>query len=306
MKYHALTARIIEQRRDLSTLWADWIASEDRRRHGYLGTMSWARRDGGQCLYRRVASSEHCLGPRSRETEATLRAFQFGRGRLEKRLLGLVSQMGTAAGALRHLGDGVLGLGQGSVLREIRIHGKALGALAIDDTALEAYAVLAGVSLERGRRPAAGSPRLELIVDEAQHEEMIAVLRNHVDRSFEAASHRDGHTVTSDTLVVNLRRPDGCLQWLANAPRIEVVVPDRRGFPVPVRCPDPRYWAAYRLWSAGPSAPDAVAGHTVLDLVQSSLPKFPIDDACLSRMPGPLASLLRATAFPGASWSLPV
>lgn len=306
MKYHALSARIIEQRQGQSRLWEDWITNEDRRRHGYLGSMSWSRRGGEQGLYRRVGSHEQCLGPRSRETEAIFRGFQYGRGRLEKRLLALAAEMGSTATALRHLGDGVVPQGPASLLREIRIHGKALGAVVIDDTALDVYAAMAGGVVQRGASmsPANRIPQLKLLVDAAQQEEMIAVLRSHVDRSFEAVAQDDGHIVTSDALVVKLCQPAGCLQWLAQAPKVEAILPDKRGFPVPVRCPDPRYWLAYHLWMVGPQASDMTSAF-LLDLIHQQMPQVPIDADCLSRMPGPLAERLRvellmATRWPGS------
>lgn len=87
------------------------------------------------------------------------------------------------------------------------------------------------------------------------------------------------------------------LQWLVNAPAIETIVVDKRGFPVPVRSPDPRYWAAHKLWLSKredrdpiKKSRDAAQGAAVLQLVQGRLPQMPLDEQFLGNLPKTLAA----------------
>ena len=93
------------------------------------------------------------------------------------------------------------------------------------------------------------------------------------------------------------------LQWLVNAPSFEAIVVDERGFPAPMMCPDPRYWAAHKLWLSqredrdpvkkGRDLAQAVA---VIALIKERLPQMPIDATFLATLPKALVDHMTGPA----------
>ncbi|KIN71135.1 hypothetical protein Z949_292 [Sulfitobacter guttiformis KCTC 32187] len=63
--------------------------------------MNWEARSGKNYLYRRIGKSGKSLGPRSSETEATLKAFSDNNQQLERRQARLADQLNTQSAILR-------------------------------------------------------------------------------------------------------------------------------------------------------------------------------------------------------------
>ena len=89
------------------------------------------------------------------------------------------------------------------------------------------------------------------------------------------------------------------LQWLVNAPAVETVVLDERGFPVPMRAPDPRYWALHKSWlsnrpdRASPMrSRDRQQAELVMRLVQEQLPHLPFDGEWMAGVPKELRRMI--------------
>lgn len=89
------------------------------------------------------------------------------------------------------------------------------------------------------------------------------------------------------------------LQWLVNAPAVEAVVFDERGFPAPMTWLDPRHWAAHKLWLSQlddrepvKKGRDAAQAQAVLALLRDRLPQFSLDADFLAILPGALANQL--------------
>jgi hypothetical protein len=93
------------------------------------------------------------------------------------------------------------------------------------------------------------------------------------------------------------------LQWLVNAPVVEVVVIDERGFPAPMRCPDPRFWAAHKLWISArrdregqKKIRDKEQAEVLLRLIAERLPQFALDNDFKRLLPRELAGMLAPEA----------
>ena len=82
------------------------------------------------------------------------------------------------------------------------------------------------------------------------------------------------------------------LEWLANAPRVEVVVISARGEPVLMPAPDPRAFMIHKVWLSKQHAREPVKKQRdykqavmVLDLLNEYLPQFPLDQSNMKYFP---------------------
>lgn len=334
MHFNELDHRIARERVNLSQIWETWIEAEDLRRHSFLGTMSFEQRDGTDYLYRRIGHVGKSLGPRSRDTEQLLERFKTSREQNKTRLQTLADSLNTQAAILRGLGAGRMPVIPARILREVRIHGKQTGLRVVGTNALYAYEALAGVIFEEGATATGDIDllqddrrRLRLLTEERTFTSLAKLIQEKVDRSFQPRSKRDYRLTNNDGYMVELIRPEprpawkrmagtesslegdlvGApiigLQWLVNAPSVEAVVVDERGFPAPMICPDPRYWAAHKLWLSQredrepvKKGRDLAQAYAVIALVRERLPQMPIDATFLAALPKELADHIRAPA----------
>lgn len=331
MIFNELSHRIARERINAAQIWESWIEAEDLRRHSFLGTMGFEQRDGTEYLYRRIGPVGKSLGPRSPETERLLDRFQASRAQNKSRLRTLSEGLNTQAAILRGLGAGRLPVVAARVLRELRIHGRQSGLRVVGTNALYAYEVLAGVVFEEGATATGDIDllqddrrRLRLLTEEKTFTGLAALIQDKVDRSFQGRNKRDYRLTNNDGYMVELIRPEPrppwrrmagakppCegdlvgapvigLQWLVNAPSVAAIVIDERGFPAPMICPDPRYWAAHKIWLSQREDRDPVKkgrdlaqGLAVIALIDARLPQMPMDDSFLSALPKTLADLAR-------------
>lgn len=89
--------------------------------------------------------------------------------------------------------------------------------------------------------------------------------------------------------------PISGLQWLVNAPPVETVVIDERGFPTPMRAADPRFWTTHKFWLAEredrdpqKKIRDRQQALALFDLITSRLPQLRLDEDFKSMLPIPL------------------
>lgn len=327
MLFNVLDARTARERINLAQVWNAWIEAEDLRRHSFLGTMGFETRDSKDYLYRRIGNSGKSLGPRSARTEAQLERFRSAREENRLRLETLADGMTKQAAILRGLRDGRMPVVAARILRELRIHGRATGIRVVGTNALYAYEAIAGVVFDAGVTATGDIDllqddrrRLRLMTEERNLTGLAQLVCDRVDRSFRARNKRDYRLTNDEGYMVELIRPEprpawkrmpgaepktegdlvGApvigLQWLVNAPAIEAIVVDENGFPAPVRSPDPRFWAAHKLWLSKredrdpvKKGRDAAQGAAVLQLVQERLPQMPLDAQFLAGLPKTLA-----------------
>jgi hypothetical protein len=221
-------------------------------------------------------------------------------------------------------------------LRAFQTHDKHATIRVIGTNALYAYESLAGVVFNADSTATSDVDilvddrnRLRLLTEADEPIGLTRLIQSKVDRTFAARSAGDFRLTNDRGYMIEFIRPlsdpmyrsmpgaepleDGDirpapvpgLQWLVNAPSVEVVVLDERGFPAPMRCPDPRNWAMHKLWLSGRDdrAPekkirDREQARITLDLVEQKLPQFPMDEAFLLTLPGQLRNQIE---LPGTS-----
>lgn len=338
MNYNELDARTLRERVDMAQLWQAWIAADDLRRHSFLGSMGFEWRSGREYLYRRKRGVVKSLGLRGPDTEAVHGTFHAGRDANTARLTVLSGQINQQAAVLRSLNAGRLPEMAAKTLRALRIHDKSASVRVIGTTALYAYESLAGVTFNAA---STATGDVDILVDDrnrlrllAETGEMIGLsrlLQQSVDKTFQARSTMDFRLTNDKGYMVEFVRPEPSptfrpmpgadplvgrdispaplvgLQWLVNAPVVEVIVPDLRGFAAPMRCPDPRFWAVHKLWLSQRSDRDGQKkirdrqqADIVLRLIAERLPQFPLDDRFRQALPKALADQLGDIAQPSS------
>jgi len=274
-----------EQRRqfiDTQQVYEAWLNAEDERQRRFVGSMRWADRNGVDYLLRKIKQTETSLGPRSEQTEKTFIAFTEGRDRNKDLLVGLSKRLDKMAKV-----NLALGLGRVPVL------------FVVGTNSLFAYEALAGVQIS-SELMATGDidllydsrRRISFVTEEKITQSgLIGILRK-VDQSFKPLQPRAFRATNRDGYLVDLIRPqarnvfagntstpitsipedlDGApiegLQWLINAPKVDSVAIDERGYPVKIATIDPRTFAIHKAWLA--SKPDRSALKSTRDRDQS-------------------------------------
>ncbi|MYA89104.1 MAG: hypothetical protein F4X97_11775 [Boseongicola sp. SB0662_bin_57] len=311
MEFKDLDHRIIRERVDMTHVWGAWRDADDLRLHSFLGSMHWERRNGKEYLYRRKGKTGKSLGPRSEETERIFKAFTEGKADNVARLASLKEEMSKQAAILRTLDAGRLPVTAAHTLRVLDAHGKRTGLRVVDTNALYAYEALAGVVF-RSSSTATGDidflvddrNRLKLVTDDGDPTGLTRLIQAKVDETFRPRRPGDFRLTNAKGYMVEFIRPQpnpawrkrpGAdpveegdvtpapimgLQWLVNAPAVDATVLDALGFPAPMRCPDPRFWALHKLWLSGQEgrhpakrSRDWAQGHVVVKLVRERLPQ---------------------------------
>lgn len=330
MNYNELDARTIRERVDMAQLWDAWISADDLRRHSFRGFLGWEVRSGREYLYSRKRGVVKSLGPRSPATEQTYTAFHDGRDANKARLASLAMEMDRQAAVLRSLNAGRLPMMAARTLRALRTHDKGATIRVIGTNALYAYESLAGVVFN-AESTATGDVdilvddrnRLRLLTDEDEQIGLTRLIQQSVDKSFRSRGPMDFRLINDRGYMIEFVRPEPSpiyrampgaepleagdirpvpimgLQWLVNAPVVEVIVLDERGFPAPMRCPDPRYWAVHKLWlstrddrDAQKKIRDRQQADIVLKLISERLPQYPMDDGFRRMLPKELSDHL--------------
>jgi hypothetical protein len=265
---------------DTRQVYEAWLSADDEARRKFAGSMRWARRGGQEYLLRKISNRETSLGPRSSETEATYAAFKEGREAIRNRLVSLSEQLDRMAVINRALGLGRLPVVAARILRRCHQHG-LLGShlFVVGTNALFGYEAMVGVRIEAGLTSTAdidllrdARRRLGLAFEDFRRSGLIGLLRR-VDRSFEPQQPGGFRAVNANGYIVDLIRPQPRnavgdrtpasmselpedlaaadifgLEWLINAPKMETVLLDERGYPVRMAMIDPRAFALHKAW----------------------------------------------------------
>ena len=322
MKFSELGSRVARERIDMVQLWNAWSETESLRRHSFLGSMNWETRNERHYLYRRRVEVVKSLGPRSPETERIFAAFTEGKKANAERLKALNEEIRIQASVLRALGAGRLPLMAARTLRALQSY-RTDSIRTVGTIALYAYEAIAGVMFSRDSTATGDLDllvddrnRLQLVSEDGKRTGLIALIQKRVDRTFRPRGPGDFRLINDEGYMVEFIRPQprsihrrmpGAepleegdvepapmfgLQWLVNAPAVETVVLDERGFPVPLRVPDPRCWALHKSWLS--NRPDRASlrrsrdrqqAELVLRLVQEQLPHLPFDGEWMAGMP---------------------
>jgi len=339
MLFRELDARSVRERIDMAQIWEAWLEAELQRRHSFAGYLDWEKRNGREYLYSRKKGVVKSLGPRSPETERVRDAFHAGREENSARLARLGVELNRQAAVLRALGLGRLPVPAARILRAIRLAAPSATTRVIGTNALYAYEAVAGVMFNAAST-ATGDidilvddrKRLKILTEEHEKPGLTSLIHREVDKSFRLRGPRDFRLTNDKGYMVEFVRPeprpvyrdmpgadplvegdvepapiDG-LQWLVNAPPIETVVIDERGFPTPMRVADPRFWAAHKLWLAEredrdpqKKIRDRQQALVLLELIASRLPQLRLDEDFKRMLPGALRSLFEAALKRGGN-----
>lgn len=275
-----------EQRRqliDVQQVYGAWRDTNGEKRRRYAGSMRWVDRQGAQYLLRKVGSGETSLGPLSDETQAAYEAFIDGRKANKEKLESLSRRLDAMALVSRAMGLGRIPTIAARIVRRCDEQGLLGQHLFIVGTnALYGYETLAGVQIASGL---VASGDIDLLFDARRHlslafqkgisESGLIGLLQQVDRSFSLPRPRNFRASNKDGYLVDLIRPEARnvfkdisttaltnlpedmegaaifgLAWLINAPKVEAVVLDERGYPVRLVVIDPRVFALHKAWVA--------------------------------------------------------
>ena len=272
-----------EQRRqmiDTQQVFEAWRAARLERDRRFKGGMRWGKRNGAEYLLRKAGRGESSLGRRSADTEASYEAFKQGQKANAERLGHLAQRLDELAPINRAMGLGRMPVLGARILRrcdEAGLLGEHL--FVVGTNALFAYEAVAGVIVESGLLATGdidllydARRSLTLAVEGVRQEGLIGLLRR-VDESFAPLRPRSFRATNQDGYMVDLIRPEpkdvfrdrrraamsdlpddleGAaifgLDWLINAPKIEAVPLDERGYPVLVVAIDPRAFALHKAW----------------------------------------------------------
>ena len=318
--------------------WRDARTERDRR---FAGSMRWGRRNGKDYLLRKIGRRETSLGPRSASTETAYDAFNRGREDNKNRLQGLAARLDELAPINVALGLGRMPEIAARILRRFDESG-LLGTqlFVVGTNAIFGYEALAGVFVEGGLL---ATEDIDLLYDarrglslafhDVRERGLIGLLQQ-VDGSFAPTRPRSYRAVNRNGYMVDLIRPEPKdvfqdrlpsrltnlsddlesapifgLAWLINAPKIEAVPIDERGYPVRLVAIDPRAFALHKIWLS--QRPDREPLKTLRDTEQAQAAatiatrylRMPFEDQALSALPSELRELVpqaMATARPEA------
>ena len=296
----------------------------------YRGSMVWHEVNGETYLVRSAYNKlgvrrQVSLGPRNEETKKKKADFEVGREKAKARYYELNEARKRQGAINRALGLGRVPLIGAEILRALDDAGTlGTGLRVVGTNAIFAYEAGAGVMVDPGLTAtgdidflmdARGGLRF-VLSEEVSERSLISVLRS-VDKTFEAsprsyrAENADGYMVD---LIKPMRNPprkrevtsstiglagndltaaaiEG-LVWLENAPAFESIAIDERGFPVRIVAPDPRVWAAHKLWISGQPQRDPLKrerdrqqASVVAAIVEEHFPHLPFQAEELKMLP---------------------
>lgn len=292
----------------LYAAWREALAQVEAHKYG----MRWVRRGEQDYLIRLrdAVGNGKSLGPRSEKTEAIHAAFSEGKARSEVRYRGLNEKLKMQARLNKATRIDRLPGTVSRILRAIDL-GKARDDFRVIGThALFAYEAMAGVQF-RAELLASGDvdllydPRkkLSIVAGHLDGEGLIGMLKK-VDKSFALVDRQRFRAVNDEGFMVDLIVPvqdiraadvrfaendflaveTPGLQWLVNAPAVEVIVIGRDGMPVRARVPDPRAFAVHKAWLAQQSdreplkkPRDKAQSALLIDALRDYLPQYPFD-----------------------------
>ncbi|MGY4568331.1 MULTISPECIES: GSU2403 family nucleotidyltransferase fold protein [Bradyrhizobium] len=319
-----------DQRREVVNSQQRFQALRDAKEayDAHRGSLTWLQSKGREYLVRSYYDKaglrkQASLGPRSPETEKMKADFEAKRAAAEDRLKNLRDTMERQAAVNRALGLGRVPLIGARIMRALDGFGMLGSGIRILGTnAIYGYEASSGVRLDPGLATtedidllfdARGG--LTFVADDDVSQSSLMKILKRVDTSFERAKqtfravNRDGYLVDlikpvqsppwkkapdkigSDPEDLTAVQIEG-LDWLQNAPAFEAVAIDEKGQPVRIVAPDPRVWAAHKLWlsrradrEALKRQRDAAQAKAVGALVANYLTHLPFDAEQLRMLP---------------------
>ncbi|MGY8678358.1 nucleotidyltransferase domain-containing protein [Bradyrhizobium sp. UFLA05-153] len=315
-----------DQRRELVNSQQRFQALRDAKGayDAHRGSLTWAVSKGREYLVRSYYNKaglrkQSSLGVRSPETEKMKADFDAKRAAAEGRLKNLRDTMERQAAVNRALELGRVPLIGARIMRALDRFGMLGSGIRILETnAIYGYEASSGVRIDPGLATTEdidilldARRALTFVADDDVSESSLLKILQRVDTSFERAKqtfravNRDGYLVDlikpmqspswkkapdkigSDPEDLTAVQIEG-LDWLQNSPAFEAVAIDEKGEPVRIVAPDPRVWAAHKLWlsrRAERDQRDAAQAEAVSALVANYLTHLPFDAEQLGMLP---------------------
>jgi len=293
-------------------LYADWrLAFSQIPAHSLYWNPS-----GGHEYLASTSSAQRSFGRRSPETEQLYKEHTEAKREAERRFSAIEARIEESAPLWRALRLPSVDPLTGRILRELD-KGQLLGTqlVVIGTYALKAYEVEAADTFATGMDATDDLDVTLLLGDSTVPRAVLRALKR-VDNDFIVSPNAPARAVNSGGYRVDLLttlaaernidpafgwRPAGLegQDWLLLGTRVNTVIVDARGWPVPMVVPDPRYFALHKLWLStrrpGPKrAKDERQGHALLDAIRREMPHYPMDDAFVESLPPPLRERLPA------------
>ena len=328
MKYSNLSA---ESRRiyiDVQQIYEQYLDATQNYSK-YSGSMVWKKSSDKDYLYRirnRLGYGSS-LGPRSKKTESIYDQFVSEKKDADERRLALKSEIDRqakfcVAAEIARVPD------VAANVRRVLQNEKGFNELLIVGThALYAYEMMAGVRIDSGML-ATGD--MDLLWDSRKKIKIasdvdvngILPLLKQADKSFARLDDKHYAAANKKGFLIELIKPlpnppmkaeplyignendlkaaeiEG-LEWLINQRRVEVIVISENGFPVKWLVPDPRVYAAHKLWLSEREDRDPIKkvrdreqGMLVLDIINNYLSNYPLNDEFKRNLPHELNAIL--------------
>ena len=284
----------------------------------YAYGMRWKSIRGKEYLFkdRDRRGNGKSLGPRSKETEALLAAFQAGREVAQERLKLVTEKLQEQARLNKALRLNRVPSVIAKVLRELDFAGLHDDFTVIGTQALYGYESTAGLHfilelLASGDVDLLYDARkkLTVVTDKLDGHGLLGLLKK-ADKTFECVRENGYRAANAGQFMVDLVvAPRGMhtaegvtfakadlvatevpgLQWLLNSPKLDTVAIDEDGWPVPMRVPDPRAFALHKAWLSGQASREPLKkprdldqAHAIAKVVEEHLPHLSFEDALTS------------------------
>jgi len=246
----------------------------------FKGGMHWKKSKGREYLFRSIdrKGNGRSLGPRSKETEATLAGFRRGKKQAKEKLEALTQRLAEQARFCKAAMIARAPRMVTEIAKQLQTCGLLGGGLFLAGTnVLYAYEAAAGVLLDPAIlatqdldivMDSRGNPSLG---DDAEDGPGLVGLLMKVDSSFSVMAKQGFRAVNKTGYMVDLIRPtpsppwknmpkclggEGDLEaadipkldWLVSSPKLSQVVIGADGFPAQMIVPDPRAFVIHKLW----------------------------------------------------------
>ncbi|MEQ1899107.1 MAG: nucleotidyltransferase domain-containing protein [Devosia sp.] len=300
----------------------------EARLAGFRGSMVWAESKGTQYLARSYYDKagirrQRSLGARSPTTERMKAEFERGRAEAQESFKEIDAAMERQAAINRAIGLGRVPRTGARIIRAIDSAGILGAGIRVAGTnAIFAYEAAAGVAVDPGLTTTGDLDILMdiragvrfTVSDEVSDRSLMTILKA-VDKSFERSSQQfraqndqgymvdlikpmratpwsdKQHSIGKVDDDLNAAEIEG-LVWLENAPPFEAVAIDEKGYPVKIVAPDPRVWAAHKLWVSHRPDRDPVKkrrdegqARVIAAIIKSHLPHLVFDASQLLMLP---------------------
>lgn len=328
-----LTAQQGRQLIDCEQLYAAYRDARRELAARFSGAMSWKTVGGRAYLYRKTGDAWKSLGPRDERTEETHARFHAGREALRARRDALDERIRAMAPVNRAMRLGRVPAVSAKLIRRLERDGLLGHGLRIVGThALYAYESLGGVHFGEAAMTTMdidllydARTALKLVAADPAADGLIGRLRSQ-DASFRPTGPGSFRAVNDAGFMVDLIAPAGRspaarrradriggdagdlaaveiegLAWLENAPAIERIVIDERGYPLTMVTPDPRAFLCHKLWVSARDDRDPLKrrrdlrqARALAEMLSTRLPALRLDDPALKAVPAALIAAGRA------------